>query len=270
LIRGTETERWTGQVSVEGSLVRKGVASGLELSAEGLIDLIARSIPYSPPVIERRRRDLLTPLLAALVVILVLAFRVFEPFLLVIAVAGCVALLMAPLHRHLAHVMGGRSGFASLLLVAATTVVILVPVGLSILALGQRALGFFAWIGPRLAPEELERLWRETLPRRFPVLETWTSHLEGQLAPVVSSALNQAVAAATTALQKTVAGFAIATFDLLLFLLVLFPAARRRACARPCSRCPLPQTGRGGAHLRPPGPHVKGPCSRCLWYARAG
>jgi len=45
---------------------------------------------------ERRRRDLLTPLLFALAVILLLAFWVFRPFLLVFAVAACVALLLAP------------------------------------------------------------------------------------------------------------------------------------------------------------------------------
>ena len=39
---------------------------------------------------ERRRRDLLTPLLIALAVILVLAFWVFRPFILVFSVAACV------------------------------------------------------------------------------------------------------------------------------------------------------------------------------------
>ena len=51
---------------------------------------------------ERRRRDLLTPLLLALAVILVLAFWVFQPFLLVFAVAACVALLLTPVQRRLA------------------------------------------------------------------------------------------------------------------------------------------------------------------------
>ena len=50
---------------------------------------------------ERRRRDLLTPLLLALAVILVLAFWVFQPFLLVFAVAACVALLLAPVQKRL-------------------------------------------------------------------------------------------------------------------------------------------------------------------------
>jgi predicted PurR-regulated permease PerM len=188
---------------------------------------------------QRRRTDILPPLLAAFAVVLVLGFQVFRPFLLVIAVAGCVALLLAPLQRHVTRVLRGRSGLAAALLVAVATVVILVPVGLSVLVLGQRALGFFAWIGPRLTPAELERLWRETLPAIFPSFATWTGRLEGQLTPVIASALNQIVGAATTALQRTVAGFAIALFDLGLFLLVLFfllrDGARLRAALRPVS-----------------------------------
>jgi predicted PurR-regulated permease PerM len=133
----------------------------------------------------------------------------------------------------------GRSGLAAGLLVAVTTVAILVPAGGSLLILGQRALEFFAWLGPRLQPIEIEKLWRQTLPARFPWLESWTRSVEGQLAPVVSGALNQAVGAATTALQKTAAGFAIAVFDLVLFLLVLFfllrDGARLRAALRPIS-----------------------------------
>jgi predicted PurR-regulated permease PerM len=157
----------------------------------------------------------------------------------VFAVAGCVALLMAPLQRHLSHIVRGRAGLSAAILVAVTTLAILVPVGASFLVLGQRALDFFVWLGPRLQPIEIERLWRQTLPARFPWLEGWTRSVEGQLAPVVSGALNQAVGAATTALQKTAAGFAIAVFDLVLFLLVLFfllrDGAKLRAAVRPVS-----------------------------------
>ena len=51
---------------------------------------------------ERRRRDLLTPLLVSLAVILLLAFWVFKPFILVFAVAACVAMLLGPAQRRLA------------------------------------------------------------------------------------------------------------------------------------------------------------------------
>ena len=191
-------------------------------------------------MIERRRRnDVFPPLLLAFVVIVFLAYQVFRPFLLVIAVAGCVALLMAPLQRHLSRILGGRSGLAALVLVAVTTLAILVPLGGSLLVLGERALAFSAWIGPRLQPAELERVYRDTLSRQLSWLAAWTSQLEGQLAPLVSNALNRAVTAATGALRQTVAGFAIAVFDLGLFLLLLFfllrDGARLRAALRPVS-----------------------------------
>jgi predicted PurR-regulated permease PerM len=189
--------------------------------------------------VRRRQRDIFPPLLTALLVILFLAFQVFRPFLLVFAVAGCVALLMAPLQRHVSHVLRGRSGLAAGLLVAVTTLAILVPVGASLLVLGERALVFFVWLGPQLQPAELERLWQETLPARFPWLRGWTRSFEGQLAPFLSGALTQAVGAATTALQRTAAGLAIAAFDLGLFLLVLFfllrDGARLKAALRPVS-----------------------------------
>lgn len=188
---------------------------------------------------RRRQRDILPPLWGALVVVLFLAFQVFRPFLLVFAVAACVALLLGPLQRHLSRALRGRHGLAALVVVAVTTLAILVPVGTSLAVLGQRALVFFGWLGPRLQPDELDRLWRETLPLHFPWLREWTSQLEGQLAPVVSNALSQAVAAATGALQKTVAGFAVAAFDLVLFLLLLFfllrDGARLKAELRPVS-----------------------------------
>jgi len=188
---------------------------------------------------ERRRRDLFPPLGAALLAVLFLAFQVFRPFLLVFAVAGFLALLLAPLQRQFSRVLRGHSGLAALLVVAVVTLAILVPVGASLAVLGQRALVFFAWLAPHLQPAELDRLWRETLPARLPWLQSWTNRFEGQLAPLLANALNHTVATATAALQQAVAGFAIAAFDLVLFLLLLFfllrDGARLRAALRPIS-----------------------------------
>lgn len=190
-------------------------------------------------MMDRRRRDLFPPLGAALLVVLFLAFEVFKPFLLVFAVAGCLALLLAPLQRQFSRLLRGHSGLAALLVVLVVTVAILVPVGASLAVLGQRALVFFTWLGPYLQPAELERLWRETLPAHLPWFQSWTSRFEGQLAPLLANALNQTVATSTAALQRAVAGFAIATFDLGLFLLLLFfllrDGARLRAALRPIS-----------------------------------
>jgi predicted PurR-regulated permease PerM len=188
---------------------------------------------------ERRRRDVLTPLLAAFAVVLLLAFRVFEPFLLVLAVAGCVALLLQPLQRRLRAALGDRPGLAAALLVVLSTVVIMVPVVTSTLILGQRALAFFQWVAPRLQPAELERLLTETLPARAPWVREWATRFEIQLAPMLANGLNQAIAAATAILQKALAGVALAALDLVLFLLSLFfllrDGGRLRAALRPVS-----------------------------------
>jgi predicted PurR-regulated permease PerM len=71
---------------------------------------------------ERRRRDLLIPLLLSLALILILAFWVFYPFLLVFSVAACVALLLGPAQKRLAAALGGRPTFAAAVLVLVTTV----------------------------------------------------------------------------------------------------------------------------------------------------
>ena len=62
---------------------------------------------------ERRGRDLFTPLLVALAVILILAFQVFRPFLITFAVSGSVALLLAPVHRRLTRGFGARPTLAA-------------------------------------------------------------------------------------------------------------------------------------------------------------
>jgi predicted PurR-regulated permease PerM len=173
-------------------------------------------------MIERRRRDVVTPLLAALSVILVLAFQVFGPFLLDFAVAASVALLLVPAQRRLSRAMGERKGVAAALLVLLTTVVILVPVVSSLYLLARQALVFFEWLGPHLQPGELARLWEETVFRRFPGLREWVARGNLPFAPLVSSVLGQFAGMANTLLQGTLTGFTRAVFDLFLFLVMLF------------------------------------------------
>jgi predicted PurR-regulated permease PerM len=173
-------------------------------------------------MIERRRRDVVTPLLAALSVVLVLAFQVFGPFLLDFAVAASVALLLVPAQRRLSRAMGERHSAAAALLVLLTTVVILLPVVSSLYLLARQALVFFEWVGPHLQPGELERWWVETLPRRFPGLREWVARGNLPFAPLVSSVLGQVAGMANTLLQGTLTGFTRAVFDLFLFLVMLF------------------------------------------------
>ena len=189
---------------------------------------------------ERRRRDLLTPLLFALTVILLLAFWVFRPFLLVFAVAACVALLLAPVQKRLARALGHRPTLAAALLVLVTTVVILVPVLTSLFLLARQVALFLDWIRvqPLLGPEELQRFW-EQLPQRYPGLRAWISWLQAQVTPVVSGGIEQLAGGANGLLQNVLGRVTHAALDLGLFLLMLFfllrDGGRLRAELQPIS-----------------------------------
>ena len=172
---------------------------------------------------ERRRRDLLTPLLLALAVILVLAFFVFRPFILVFSVAVCVGLLLVPLQRRLTQVLRGRAGLAAMIIVSVTTVVILVPVLTSLFLLTRQAALFLQWVTtqPVVGPEELQSFW-EQLPQRYPTLEEWIAYIQAQVTPVLTGGASQLASGANTLLQGVLSRVTRAVIDLGLFLLMLF------------------------------------------------
>ena len=173
---------------------------------------------------ERRRRDLLTPLLLALALILLLAFWVFQPFLLDFAVAACVALLLAPVQKRLSRNRSGagppsprRSSCSSPRSSSSC------PVLTSLFLLARQAALFLEWIRvqPLLGPEELQRFW-EQLPQRYPGLRAWTAWLQAQVTPVVSGGIEQLAGRANGLLQNVLGRVTHAAVDLGLFLLMLF------------------------------------------------
>jgi predicted PurR-regulated permease PerM len=172
---------------------------------------------------ERRRRDLLTPLLLALAAILVLAFFVFRPFILVFSVAVCVALLLGPFQRRLTRILRGRAGLAAMIIVSFTTVVILVPVLTSLFLLTRQAALFLQWVTtqPVVGPEELQSFW-EQLPQRYPTLEEWIAYIQAQVTPVLTGGASQLASGANTLLQGVLSRVTRAAIDLGLFLLMLF------------------------------------------------
>jgi predicted PurR-regulated permease PerM len=172
---------------------------------------------------ERRRRDLLTPLLFALAVILLLAFWVFRPFVLVASVAACVALLLGPAQRRLTRLLRGRAGIASMLIVLVTTLVILVPVLTSLFLLTRQATLFLQWVTtqPLVGPDELQIFW-EALPERYPALQAWTTYIQAQVTPVLTGGIAQLAGGANALLQGVLSRVTRAAVDLGLFLLVLF------------------------------------------------
>ncbi len=172
---------------------------------------------------ERRRWDLLTPLLIALVVISILAFFVFKPFLLVFSVAACVALLLAPIQRRLTRVFRGRKGVASMTIVLVTTVVLLVPVLTSVFLLTQQASLFLRWVTthPVVGPSQLQSFW-EQLPQRYPTLEEWIAYVQAQVTPAVAGGVSQLATGTNALLQGVLSRVTRAAIDLGLFLLMLF------------------------------------------------
>jgi predicted PurR-regulated permease PerM len=163
------------------------------------------------------------PLLASLALILVLAFLVFRHFILTFALAGSVALLMAPLQRGLSRRLGGRRTASAALLVLACTVVLLIPVLSYGTLLARQAADFFEWVRPYLQPGALERFWTETLPRKFPILFAWLSPAEGSASlEVLSNALSRVASGLNRAVQIFLTETVTAILDLGLFLMMLF------------------------------------------------
>lgn len=172
---------------------------------------------------ERRRRDLLTPLLIALAAITVLAFLVFKPFILVFSVAACVALLLAPIQRRLTRAFRGRKGLASMTIVVVTTLVLLVPVLTSVFLLTHQATVFLEWVtsNPVLGPADLQSFW-EQLPQRYPTLEEWIAYVQVQVTPAFAGGVAQVAGGANVLLQGILSRVTRAAIDLGLFLLMLF------------------------------------------------
>jgi predicted PurR-regulated permease PerM len=161
-------------------------------------------------------------LLACLFLILVLAFVVFRYFILTFAVAASVSLLLAPAHDRLTRSLGGRHSLAAALLVLLCTIVILVPVLSYATLLVQQAAGFFDWVRPRLEPAALDKLWKETLPTRFPLVMNWVQSAGLGAMPSASAALGRLTSTAQGVVQAVVAGLATAALDLVIFLMMVF------------------------------------------------
>ena len=111
-----------------------------------------------------------------LLVVLVLAFLVFRPFLTITAVSASVAILLAPLHQRLAGALRGRRGLAAGLVVVLTAVVLLGPMLSYAVLISNQARGLLEWLRPHLDPEELRRAWVD-LPGRYP----WIASLKERL-----------------------------------------------------------------------------------------
>jgi predicted PurR-regulated permease PerM len=163
------------------------------------------------------------PLFVVLFLVLLLALTVFHYFLLTFAVAGSVALMLAPLQRSLTRRLGKRPWLAAGLLTTLVTVAIAVPVLAYGTLLAHQAMSFVEWVRPWLEPAAFEKLWREDLPRRYPFLMAWVRQsTDGGGLPAASNALARIVAEVNRFAQWLLTGLAAGLVDLGIFLMMLF------------------------------------------------
>ncbi len=164
------------------------------------------------------------PLLFCLGLILLLAFLVFRHFLLTFTVALSLALLLNPVHRRLTARLGGRRWLSSAILVLVCLVAVLLPLLTYVTLLIQQASDVVAWLKPRLEPVEVERLWSETLPRRYPLVMAWIRQLTGGATAMssLSAAVSRISSGANYLVQVAVTSLAGIFIDLGLFVLMLF------------------------------------------------
>jgi predicted PurR-regulated permease PerM len=152
-----------------------------------------------------------------------LAYLVFRYFLLTFTVAGSVALTLAPVQRRLTRRLGGYGSAAAGLLMLGCTVVLLLPLIFFGVMLTQQAMGAFEWLRPHLEPAALEKMWRETLPARYPFLMAWVRQSAGGNAmPVASEALGRLTTTVNGFLQLALLHLVTGLMDMVVFMMMLF------------------------------------------------
>jgi predicted PurR-regulated permease PerM len=183
------------------------------------------------------------PLALCLLLVAVLAFLVFRYFLLTFTVAGSVALILAPVQRRITRKLGGYGSAAAGLLVLGCTVVLLLPLIFFGVMLTQQAMAAFEWLRPHLEPAAIEKLWRETLPARYPFLMAWVRESSGGHAvPAASEALGRFTTAVNAFLQLALVHFVTGLMDMVVFTMMLFFLLRDGAQLRDVLRGVSPLT----------------------------
>jgi predicted PurR-regulated permease PerM len=160
-------------------------------------------------------------LIALLLGVLGLVVVVFRPFLITLALAAALALLLRPIHVQVTRLLGGRAGVSALALVALVAAIILVPVMGIVAAIAAQALNFYEWLLPRLNTEALQSLWGEYVPAQIPWVGSWQGS-GGGVVDFLTGALVTLAGAANSLLQAAVLGLTSAAFETVLLLIMLY------------------------------------------------
>jgi len=161
-------------------------------------------------------------LIALLLVVLGLVLVVFWPFLLTLALATAMALLLRGTHLRLTRLFGGSAGLSALTIVLAVTLVILIPVMGLIAGIATQALSLYAWLAPRLNSATLTEWWTQHLLVDFPWLAQLHAIGEGRVMDFLMASASRLAATANYILQRAVTGMTSAAFELALLLITLF------------------------------------------------
>jgi predicted PurR-regulated permease PerM len=122
-------------------------------------------------------------------------------------------------------------------------VVLLIPLIFFGVMLTQQAMAAFEWLRPHLEPAALEKLWRETLPARYPFLMAWVRESSrGTAVPAASEALGRLTTAVNGFLQLAVVHFVTGLMDMIVFMMMLFFLLRDGAQLRDVLRGVSPLT----------------------------
>jgi predicted PurR-regulated permease PerM len=170
----------------------------------------------------RARRSYLVFFLLALVVNL----WMFRYFLVTLATAASIAVLLSSFFERVSAELKGRRSLAAGLLTVLLAMTLLVPVAIYGTILVKQAVDVYDQIRPLLEPETLSDLWTRQLPERFPWIARVQEYfgatsLDGaaaRVAPVFSNlagGLNQVF-------QSTLAGLTSTILYFALFLLGMF------------------------------------------------
>ncbi len=150
----------------------------------------------------------------------------FRYFLVTLATAASIVVLLSSLFERLSRALKGRRSLAAALATALIAVLILVPVAAYGTILARQAVEVYERSRIPLEPGALSDLWSQKLPERFPWLGAiqeffGATSLDGALARV-APVLSNLAQGANHVLQSTLAGITSAVLYLILFLLAMF------------------------------------------------
>jgi predicted PurR-regulated permease PerM len=166
------------------------------------------------------------PYLVFLVVAVAVNLWILRHFLVTLATAASIVVLLSPLFERLATYLGGRRSLAAGLATAVIALVILVPLSGYVAVLARQAVGIYQSLHLPATPGELSELWSRDLPERYPWLRSiqeklGTASFDEAIALVVPALANVA-SGVNRVLQSTLTGVTFALLHLILFLLAMF------------------------------------------------